>query len=251
MSRQLSVASSHLRHGRSVARTLRAVAVAAGLTLVAGCATDLTAPDDARPTVAGAKAFLAIGGAQTWNGRIVSFMNLRPNSANPGQAVCLDIPWGVAFSGQDVNYFPCHFGPAQQFVLTAWDAPNGGSWVMIRPVSSSAVCFDMRGGTINGGEHLQLFTCKVQNGPGSANQTFKLPPAMAAPMGGGLLITTVCPQAGYPNLAVEMPLPAAVSSFVQQLGWTGASNQLWMIRDVQTGAFFRTADAAGSIWRTC
>jgi hypothetical protein len=249
MSRQLSVASSHLRHGRSVARTLRAVAVAAGLTLVAGCTTDLTAPDDARPTVAGATASLAIGGAQTWNGRIVSFMNARPNSA--GQAVCLDIPWGVAFSGQDVNYYPCHSGPAQQFVITAWDAPNGGSWAMIRPVSSSAVCFDMRGGTINGGEHLQLFTCKAPNSAGSGNQIFKLPPAMPAPMGGGLLITTICPQAGYPNFALEMPLPAAVSSFVQQLRLNGGSNQWWMIKDIQTNQFFRTADAAGSIWRTC
>lgn len=63
-------------------------------------------------------------GGSVWNGRIVSFMS--PQSNSVGQAVCLDIPWGVAFSSQDVNYFPCRFGPAQQFVLTAWDAPTGG-----------------------------------------------------------------------------------------------------------------------------
>jgi hypothetical protein len=249
MSRAVSVAVSHPRDGRSVVRTLGALVVALGLTLVVGCSEDLTEPTETRRTAADAKPLLSMTGASVWNGRVVSLMSMRTNTSN--QAVCMDIPWGVAFSGQDVNYFPCHFGPAQQFVLTAWDAPNGGSWVMIRPVSSNAVCFDMRGGTTNGGERLQLFNCKPQNGAGSGNQTFKLPPAFAAPSGQGTLITTICPQAGYPNLALEVPLPVASSSFVRQAGLTAAINQLWMIRDVQTGQFFRAADPAGSIWRAC
>jgi hypothetical protein len=48
------------------------------------------------------------------------------------------------------------------------------------------------------------------------------PPAFAAPSGQGTLITTICPQAGYPHFALEVPLPIAVSSFAQQLGLTGA-----------------------------
>jgi hypothetical protein len=220
--------------------------------VVGACGKDVTEPEAVRSMVAGNSASLTRqSGSSFWNGRVVAFMNLRPNSAN--QAVCLDIPWGVASVNQDVNYFPCHFDRAQQFVLTAWDADTlGNVWVMIRPVNGSSVCLDMRGGTTNGGEHLQLFTCKTPNSVGSGNQTFKLPRAMGDE-GVGTFISVVCPRAGS-NLVLEAPLPMTTSSFVQQAAIAAAgstSNQWWSIMDIQTGHFLRSANPVGQINRSC
>lgn len=253
------VALSQLREGRSVTRTLGAIAA---LTLVVGCSQDVTEPAPARPT-ATAKPLAGlvpavpfgptgpIGPVSVWDGHTVNIANVQPNSAN--NMVCLDIPWGEAFSGQVVNYFQCHTGTAQQFTITAWLHPtaDSGSWAMIRPVSNSSVCLDMRGATTNGGEHLQLLACKAPNSAGVNSQIFRLPPAKLS--GTALLLTTICPKAqpATGKLALELPLPLAASSFVQQgtlIPDSVRTRQLWMIKDVPSNNYFQSANGAGMTW---
>ena len=264
MSRPVSVASSHLHSGHSVARTVAALATAAALTIVSACGHEPTQPDEdeARAMASGDADRLSLAGdpmlmlketaASFWNGRVVAFQNSQRNSAN--QEVCLDIPWGVASVNQDVNYFPCHYGPAQQFVITAWSADTlGNSWVMIRPVSSNAVCLDVRGGGTQGGEHMQLFTCKVRNSLAANNQTFKLPRAKNDSTALGVFRSVICTR-GDSTLVIEAPLPMAVTSFAQQGKIAPPAsnyNQQWYVKDIQSGHLLRTANAAGQSQATC
>ena len=214
--------------------------------MLAGCSRYETEPTSQRPAVAGAKAAFTLTGSAALNGHTVAIESQQLNSS--GQSVCLDIPYGNAYSTQDVNYYPCHYGPSQQFVLAAWDAGFGESWVQVRPVSNSSVCFDIRGGTTFGGEHLQLYTCKALSGASAENQIFLLPP-VNSPGAGTALAGTICVEAGYPKLALDVPLPASFSSYVQQFQFNGGRNQLWRLRDIQAGQYFASTD--GNAWDKC
>jgi hypothetical protein len=235
-----------------IARTLGALAVATTLTFVlTACARDLTDPTVARTKVDNAKPAFNLTGTAAWNGSTVSIESAQPNSS--GQTVCLDIPGGVAVANQNVNYYPCHYGPNQRFVLSATDAGFGESWVMVSSQLNPSLCLDIRWGTTNGGEALQLFPCKGFN-PGAGNQTFLLPAAIAPgsmPMG-QVLVTTVCVMNGYPNLVLDVPLPAGVSGQVQQFKLNHGQNQLWRFKDTSLGAngdYFRTSSTTS--WNKC
>lgn len=238
---------THVAH-LSNARTLAVFAMTTALSVaVSACGREVTEPTDVRPKANARPAALAVTGSAVWNGHTVAIESQQRNSA--GQTVCLDIPWGIAFSGQDVNYYPCHYGPAQQFVLSAWDAGFGESWVVIKPVSSSSVCFDIRGGTTLGSEHLQLFTCKSLSSASANNQIFLLPAANSPSAVGTALVSTICVAAGYPNFVLDVPLPTTTTSYVQQYRLNRGQNQLWRFKDLTTGQYF--ISPTGSAWNNC
>jgi hypothetical protein len=215
------------------------LAAAAALTAsLTACTRDVTEPAVDRHAAPGTKsASLFSGSSFVWAGSIVAIESRQLNSA--GQTVCLDIPFGNAYSGQNVNYYPCHYGPSQQFRISGWDAGYGMSWVTITPASNPNVCFDIRGGTTFGGEHLQLFTCKALGGASAQNQIFLIPDLAVDT--GWPLTTTICVSNGYPNLVLDVPLPTTVSSYVQQFQLNGGANQLWRFRNVSSGTYVQGA----------
>lgn len=94
---------------------------------------------------------------------------------NAGNSRCLDVE-GSPATGVNVNTFTCHGGSNQLFHVFA----NGGAFeTTMTPgtvalgsrivASGSALCLDLRGGTANGGERLQLFPCG-----GGSNQAFSI-----------------------------------------------------------------------------
>jgi hypothetical protein len=229
------------RHTHNV-RTVRMLAAVAVMSLVSACS-EITEPVDARAISAGERAALSVTHAAVWNGHIVAIESQQVNSA--GQTVCLALPSGndysmlrlSAFSGQDVNYAPCHYGATQQFVLSAWDAGFGASWVVAKPVLNTSVCVDIRGRTSNGGEHLQLSSCGSLNDV-SWYQTFLFPVASFPSAVGVPLVGTICVRAGYTNFVLDVPLPTGVSGHVQQYLLNRGQNQLWRFKDIRSGQYF-------------
>lgn len=76
---------------------------------------------------------------------------------------CVDVPGGSSQSGRDMQLFPCHGGPAQQFTREFL----GNGFQRIRPAVNS-LCLDIEYGDV-AGRRLQQYGCH-----GGANQQFQL-----------------------------------------------------------------------------
>lgn len=122
--------------------------------------------------------------------------------------------------------------------MTAWDASDGlSSYVVYKSTINASYCLDVRGGTANGSEHLQLSTCRT----GATSQTFVM--ANGTIGSGWFLETPICTQISHNRMGIDIPLPLQSSGYVQQYRRNGGSNQLWYFYDVATGTWLKWQDS--------
>ena len=118
--------------------------------------------------------------------------------------------------------------------------------VVFKSVLNPNLCLDVRGGTANGGEHLQLFNCHY-----GANQRFAVP--FATPYGSGHAVAgNICTMVSNRSMVLDIPLPLSSAMYVQQYpkyadpAGTGHRNQVWNFWDVEKRDFTQAATVPSS-----
>jgi hypothetical protein len=239
-------------------RRLIVIATTALACSLGACSHDVSAPEATKPITPSATARFSLSGddartVSAWNGRKIFIKSWQGDSN--GYPLCLDIPFGIVFNGQDVNSYPCQFGVLatnQQFVvqIESWIPTSIPGFsvpvVVIKSVLSQTLCLDMRGGTANGAEHLQLFTCHS-----GSNQRFAIP--IASPYGTGHAVGgRICTRVSNNAMVLDVPLPATPGTFVQQYpkyadpAVTHHWNQMWSFWDVEKKDYVQAAMPPGS-----
>jgi hypothetical protein len=167
-------------------------------------------------------------------GQIVNLVLLSPNL--PEQ--CMDVVGGVATIQRPVQSYNCWNGPNQQFKIDA--APmtivvcdgfqcevdvlrNRADLVIFRSVQNPNLCLDVRAGTANGGEQVQLYTCHY-----GSNQAFRLPtPSPGAPTYGGL-------DTEVSGFHMRLEAASANDSYVRQQPSSNWKPQKWQFQPAGT-----------------
>ena len=110
---------------------------------------------------------------RAWLGHLQNLGRVRTHHGNARVAIynnlsspmCADIPWASPFSGEPMNQYPCHYGPAQRFWLDYGIEPDHPRLVS----DASGLCADVPGASSAGGYNLQQYECHA-----GTNQRFEL-----------------------------------------------------------------------------
>ena len=106
---------------------------------------------------------------QRWVFEAMGNSQFRIHSADDDD-LCVDVPGGNFTSGQDLQLFTCHNGPAQRWRI--FTRPDGVS-ATIRPAANLGLCMDVENGVVTNQSRIQLFTCKDQTLASSKNQGWR------------------------------------------------------------------------------
>ena len=214
-----------------LARSLRPAVAASFLAILAACAeqptptegdSDSTRTYELRPRAA----YVNTTPASLWHpwvGRVIRIESVHSRYYTP-QPECLEVA-GLPVTNQDIDHLPCDYGANQRFIVTAasdYPGRNPAGLVHLRSIQNPSMCVDVRAGTANGGERLQLFPCHW--GP---NQTFRLPTPTAGWVTMGYIRTE---NSGF-GMVFDVPLPFVSGQYTQQYQFNGGTNQRWFFFD--------------------
>ena len=96
-----------------------------------------------------------------------------------GQHMCIDRPNGSTTTHTQLQSYPCHYGPAQTWLIRALSYKGARYWQYEAAhfdaaggVVRSGKCIDVPGNSANVGAIFQLYPCKTTSDPEPRNQLF-------------------------------------------------------------------------------